>query len=272
MQKRIQRFRIFNRRKKNILLRHRNAELLAGVTEAAQTVATRSVYGRVCHICNVAVAAREHVFCNLITSGIVIDIHAITLNALDLTVYAHNGRAGAADVVEICFIGALVAIHRHDEQCGDLIRKKIVNELFFALQILIGITQQKTVTVPLHNAVCNVIHLAEKRCEDLRHDHANHARTAFRKTHRNSAGRIMQRFHGFFHAAAGVFAHIAIVVEHTGHRGLRNPGGLCHVPYGGLFHILFFHNFLRGGAVRSPLRKMIQVRCAAPCRILGVSC
>ena len=35
MQQRIQRFRIFNRRKENILLRPRNAELLAGVTEAA---------------------------------------------------------------------------------------------------------------------------------------------------------------------------------------------------------------------------------------------
>ena len=93
MQKRIQRFRIFNRRKENILLRHRNAEFLAGVTEAAQTVATRSVYGRVCHIRNVAVAAREHVFCNLITSGIVIDIHAVAVDSFNLTVYAHNGRA-----------------------------------------------------------------------------------------------------------------------------------------------------------------------------------
>ena len=133
MQKRIQRFRIFNRRKENILLRHRNAELLAGVTEAAQTVATRSVYGRVCHICNVAVAAREHVLCNLITSGIVIDIHAVAVDSFNLTVYAHNGRACAADLVEIRLVATLVAVHGHDEQRGDLIRKQIVNELFFTL-------------------------------------------------------------------------------------------------------------------------------------------
>ena len=188
MQKRIQRLRIFNRRKENVLLRHRNAELLAGVPEAAQTVATRSVYGRVCHICNVAVAAREHIFCNLITSGIVIDIHAITLNALDLAVYAHHGHTGITNMVEICFIGALVSVYGNNEQRRNLVGKQIVNELFFALQILIGIAQQQTVTVPLHNAVCNVIHLAEKRCKDLRHDHADHARTAFGKTHCNSAG------------------------------------------------------------------------------------